>query len=151
MPSQGTTGGTHYLQGAHLIHVGAGEVELGEGAVVAIRHVHPATEEDQGARITDQGPQEHFNVGLLLDTQDGDWLRSLLTQALKSPSRPSLEPWVSPALQPLSFPNSTLFPSLTRQTLPSTQARTHRQVLHEVRPQSSGRARLLQGRGGPRE
>lgn len=52
-----------------LIHAGAGKVELGEGGVEAIRHIRPAAEEDQGAGLTGQGPQEHFDVGLLLGTK----------------------------------------------------------------------------------
>lgn len=94
-PSQENKG--HSLPaGAHLIQDGAGEVELGEGAAEAIWHICPAAEEDQGVGIIVQGPQEHFDEGLLLGTEDGCWLGFLLRQALKSPSWPSLEPWVPP-------------------------------------------------------
>lgn len=58
-------------QSTHLIHHGAAEVQAGEGRMVVIRHVHPAAEEDDGAGLTGQGPQVHFNVGFLLGTEDG--------------------------------------------------------------------------------
>lgn len=91
------------LQGAHLIQAGTREVEPGKGGMEAIRHICPAAEEDQGEGIIDQGPQEHFNEGFFLGTEDG-WrycLGSLFRQALKSPSWPSLEPWVPPSPQVL--------------------------------------------------
>lgn len=48
------------------MQAGAGEVELGEGGPVVIRHIRPAAEEDQGVGVAGQRPHVHFNVGLLL-------------------------------------------------------------------------------------
>lgn len=58
-------------QGPHLIHSGASEVQPAEGAVVAIRHVRPAAEEDQGAGLIGQGSHEHVDEGFLLGTEGG--------------------------------------------------------------------------------
>lgn len=88
--------------------------------------------------MTGQGPQENFNAGLLLGTEDGDWLGPLLMQALKSPSWPYLERWVPPAqfcgmqklgedttaLQHPNLSDSTFLSFLTQQTPSSTHART---------------------------
>ena len=65
--------------------------------MVVIRHVRPAAEEDDGAGLTGQGPQVHFNVVFLLGTEDGSLAGGPAQQAPEPPSQPSLELWVPPA------------------------------------------------------